>query len=216
MAALGMLGKLGDLAEATRHTLLAALPAAKAGRPGSRRGVAARAARRRSTAALGVVALAAGAIGVVATRSPGYPTQRVEPNDGAVWVTNDRVGLFGRLNGPARALDTALAPVDKTQNHQLDVLQAGATVVARDRVAGRLAPIDVRSGQLLKDRAIPSPPTGSAPRTNQRLRSGSLPAWASRLAARQPRWARTGWSIWSAAPDRWRRCGPTARPAGLP
>ena len=158
MAALGMLGKLGDLAEATRHTLLAALPAAKAGRPGSRRGVAARAARRRSTAALGVVALAAGAIGVVATRSPGYPTQRVEPNDGAVWVTNDRVGLFGRLNGPARALDTALAPVDKTQNHQLDVLQAGATVVARDRVAGRLAPIDVRSGQLLKDRAIPSPP----------------------------------------------------------
>ena len=57
-----------------------------------------------------------------------------------------------------RDRDTALAPVDKTQNHQLDVLQAGATVVARDRVAGRLAPIDVRSGQLLKDRAIPSPP----------------------------------------------------------
>lgn len=129
---------------------------------GPRRPARQRVARRRAVAAATIVAVGCGGVVALATRSPGYPTQHVEANAGAVWVTNDRAGLFGRINAPARALDAAFAPVDRSvETHQLDVLQSDGAVVARDRVVGRLAPVDVRTGQLVRERAVSAPDTVS-------------------------------------------------------
>ncbi|MBM6404909.1 hypothetical protein JQN72_11715 [Phycicoccus sp. CSK15P-2] len=111
-------------------------------------------------AAATVLALGAGAMGWAVTRSPGYTTDHVEANDGTLWVTNDRVGLFGRLNAPAAHLDAAFAPgEDTSQTYQLDVVQSGSAVLTRDRVTGRVAPVDVRAGTLVTDRAVTLPPT---------------------------------------------------------
>ncbi|GGL32752.1 fibronectin type III domain-containing protein [Phycicoccus endophyticus] len=107
-----------------------------------------------------VVALALGGYGWAATRSPGFPSNQLEPNDGTVWVTNDRVGLFGRLNAPAARLDAALAPgEDAAQTYQLDVVQSGSAVLARDRVTGRVTAVDVREGTLAPDRSVTVPAT---------------------------------------------------------
>ena len=111
--------------------------------------------RRRAVAGTAVVAVAAAGLTYAATRDPGYTTERVTPNDGAVWVTNDRGGLYGRLSKPSQSLDVAFSSVDTTvQTHQLDIIQAGATVVARDRVVGKLTPVDVRTGELVKDKSV--------------------------------------------------------------
>ena len=111
---------------------------------------------RTGTVLATVVAVACGrAHFYAATRDPGYTTERVTPNDGAVWVTNDRGGLYGRLSKPSQSLDVAFSSVDTTvQTHQLDIIQAGATVVARDRVVGKLTPVDVRTGELVKDKSV--------------------------------------------------------------
>lgn len=94
----------------------------------------------------------------MAFRSPGNTTEHVDPNDGTVWVTNDRAGLFGRLNTPAASLDAAFAPLDgQAQTYQLDILQSAGTVLARDRIASRLVPVDTQSGELVKDRAVVVP-----------------------------------------------------------
>ncbi len=106
-----------------------------------------------------VVAVAVGGFGWAATRSPGYPTQHLEANDGTLWVTNDRVGLFGRLNAPAAHLDAAFAPGEEpSQTYQLDVVQSGSSVLTRDRITGRVAAVDVRAGTLVTDRAVSVPP----------------------------------------------------------
>lgn len=106
------------------------------------------------------VAVAAAGVGAAALRSPGYSTETVEPTDGAVWVTNDRTGYVGRLNKPAAGLDAALPAADvASSTHQLDMVQAGTTVVARDRVGARLIPVDVRKGQLVGDKSIPLQPS---------------------------------------------------------
>lgn len=113
--------------------------------------------RRPSKAVVSVlaVAVAATGVGVAAAQSDGYSIEAVEPTDGAVWVTNDRTGFVGRLNKPAHGLDAALPAADSdSDTHQLDMIQAGATVVARDRVGARLIPVDVRKGQLVSDKSI--------------------------------------------------------------
>lgn len=110
---------------------------------------------------LAAVLVISGAV-VLATRDPGYPVHRVDAADGSVWVTNDRLGIFGRVSTPARALDAALIPTARGgRTHQLDLVQAGSTVLARDRILGRLTPVDVRTGALLEDRGV-SVPAGAA------------------------------------------------------
>ncbi|QIM19967.1 fibronectin type III domain-containing protein [Phycicoccus sp. HDW14] len=105
-----------------------------------------------------VLALVAGGYGYAATRSPGYTTDHLEANDGTLWVTNDRGGLFGRLNAPAAHLDAAFAPGDdRSPTYQLDVVQSGSSVLTRDRISGKVAPVDVRAGTLLTDRSAEIP-----------------------------------------------------------
>ncbi|QKE83755.1 fibronectin type III domain-containing protein [Arthrobacter sp. NEB 688] len=105
-----------------------------------------------------VVALVLGGYGWAATQSDGYPTDHPEANDGTLWVTNDRSGLFGRLNGPAARLDAAFPPADESnQGYALDVVQSGSSVLTRDRSSGRVTPVDVQAGALVTDRAVELP-----------------------------------------------------------
>lgn len=116
--------------------------------------------RGRRGLALGASALLVAGIGTAAVRSPGYDRQQVAPNDGTVWVTNDRTGFVGRLNAPAGALDAVLQVDPSAHTHQLDVVQGGSTTLARDRVAARLTPIDQRTGALVADKAVAVPSSG--------------------------------------------------------
>lgn len=113
---------------------------------------------RRQIAVTTVVAFGLGALAYVATTSPGYSPERVEPNDGAVWVTNDVSGHFGRLSTASLSLDTAFPALDAAaRGHQLDVLQSGRTVLAWDRAAGQVTPVDVLSGTLVQDHTVNLP-----------------------------------------------------------
>jgi hypothetical protein len=77
----------------------------------------------------------------------GFPVRHVDLNDGGIWVTSDKDGLFGRLNRPAGSLDAVFYPPGGAHTtYALDVLQAGSAVVAWDRGAGKLFPVDVRRG----------------------------------------------------------------------
>ncbi|GAB1510985.1 Ig-like domain-containing protein [Actinophytocola sp. KF-1] len=102
--------------------------------------------------------VAAGVLVTYALSSEGYPVRQVDLNDGGIWVTSDRDGLFGRLNKPAGSLDAAFYPPGGAQqSYQLDVAQDGAAVVARDRAAGTLLPVDVTRGVSLAEQAVPVP-----------------------------------------------------------
>ncbi|MCW2655893.1 MAG: hypothetical protein JWR06_86, partial [Jatrophihabitans sp.] len=88
--------------------------------------------------------------------SRGYQTRHVSLNDGGIWVTSDKDGLFGRLNKPAGSLDLALNPSGGAQSsYALDVRQQGAAVAAWDKGTGRLLPVNVTDGQVLTDQQIP-------------------------------------------------------------
>ncbi len=115
---------------------------------------------RTGTVVATVLAVALGGYGWAATHSPGYTADHLEANDGTLWVTNERLGLFGRLNAPAAHLDAAFPPGEEpSQTYQLDVVQSGSAVLTRDRVTGRVAPVDVRAGSLVTDRAVTVPVT---------------------------------------------------------
>ncbi|MFC3897724.1 Ig-like domain-containing protein [Lentzea rhizosphaerae] len=116
--------------------------------------------KHRTTLASGTVLVVAAALFVAyAFSSNGNPVRQVDLNDGGVWVTSDRDGLFGRLNKPVGSLDAAFNPPGGAQqNYQLDVVQDGAAVVARDRAGGKLYPVDVARSVTLGDHgsALPS------------------------------------------------------------
>jgi hypothetical protein len=69
---------------------------------------------RVTLASVGVVVIGAAALLVFALSSRGYRVRHVDLNDGGIWVTSNREGLFGRLNKPAGSLDAAMNPVAKT------------------------------------------------------------------------------------------------------
>ncbi|MBM6399868.1 Ig-like domain-containing protein [Phycicoccus sonneratiae] len=129
----------------------------------TRRGHAARRGPRRPRTGVvvaTVLAVVLGGYGYAATRSPGYTSDHLEANDGTLWVTNDRGGLFGRLNAPAAHLDAAFVPgEERGPSYQLDVVQSGSSVLTRDRVTGKVAPVDVRAGTLVTDRTVAVPPS---------------------------------------------------------
>ncbi|USX52265.1 Ig-like domain-containing protein [Lentzea sp. HUAS12] len=118
--------------------------------------------RHRTTLASGtVLVLAAASLVAYALTSTGNPVRQVDLNDGGVWVTSDRDGLFGRLNKPVGSLDAAFNPPGGAQqNYQLDVVQDAAAVVARDRAGGKLYPVDVARSVTVQDRGLALPSGG--------------------------------------------------------
>jgi hypothetical protein len=113
--------------------------------------------RHRTALASGVVLVVGAATLVVfALSADGYAVRHVDLNDGGIWVTSDTDGLFGRLNRPAGALDAAFYPPGGAQSaYQLDVFQDDAAVVAWDRGAGKLFPVDVDRAVAAGEQAVP-------------------------------------------------------------
>ncbi|MFF5230419.1 Ig-like domain-containing protein [Dactylosporangium sp. NPDC000521] len=117
-----------------------------------------RAARRRWTELASALVIGGGSLILVvsAVLATGFPVRRVELNDGGIWVTSDKDGLFGRLNKPAGSLDAALYPPGGAQQaYALDVVQDGKAVAAWDKGTGRLIPVDVERGVTVGDRGVP-------------------------------------------------------------
>jgi len=75
-----------------------------------------------SSAALAIVALV---LTGFALRYPGLSSSDVEVSNGGVWVTNEQLGLLGRLNVDVGELDARLS----STGQDLDILQSGYTVI---------------------------------------------------------------------------------------
>ena len=75
-----------------------------------------------SSAVLAVVALV---LTGFALRYPGLSSSDVEVSNGGVWVTNEQLGLLGRLNVDAGELDARLS----STGQDLDIIQSGYTVL---------------------------------------------------------------------------------------
>ncbi|WP_018682475.1 Ig-like domain-containing protein [Actinokineospora enzanensis] len=105
-----------------------------------------------------MLAIGASALVTFALSSTGYPVRQVDLDDGGIWVTSDRDGLFGRLNKPAGTLDAAFYPPGGAQQaYQLDIVQDGAAVAARDETTGRLFPVDVARAVALPEQGLTIP-----------------------------------------------------------
>ncbi|MFD4676446.1 Ig-like domain-containing protein [Lentzea sp. NPDC058450] len=142
--------------------------------------------KHRTTIASGMVlVLAAASLVAYAFTSTGNPVRQVDLNDGGVWVTSDRDGLFGRLNKPVGSLDAAFNPPGGAQRtYQLDVVQDAAAVVARDRAGGKLYPVDVSRAITLGDHGAVLPSGGQvalAGGTLAVLDPGAGKVWATRV-----------------------------------
>jgi len=108
--------------------------------------------KRRWTQVLSGIVLTLGAVAMVisAVTASGFPVRHVELNDGGIWVTSDADGLFGRINRPAGSIDAVFSPPGGAHvSYSLDVLQDGSAVLAWDRGAGQLYPVDVNRGVTL-------------------------------------------------------------------
>jgi hypothetical protein len=104
-----------------------------------------------STAALSI---AAAAVIVMAITSSGFPVNHVTANDGGVWLTNDNPGsgfrgTFGELDVPAGQLAYAFGDPGSAPRptYDLGVLQHGSTVLAIDRGAGIVYPVNSMTGK---------------------------------------------------------------------
>lgn len=142
--------------------------------------------KHRTTLASGtVLVLAAASLVAYAFTSNGNPVRQVDLNDGGVWVTSDRDGLFGRLNKPVGSLDAAFNPPGGArQNYQLDILQDAVAVVARDRAGGKLYPVDVSRSVTLGDHGLALPSGGQvalAGGTLALLDPAAGKVWATRV-----------------------------------
>ncbi len=113
---------------------------------------------RAGVAAAVVLSLALGAVIAFALSSNGYPARHVDLNDGGIWVTDNSLDLFGRFDKPIAQLDTGFGPPGGAQvSASLDIVQDGATVLARDDAAGRVYPVDVSLGTLVSGDAVDIP-----------------------------------------------------------
>lgn len=74
-----------------------------------------------------------------AVSADGFETHKAELNDGGIWVTNNKDGLFGRINKPIDQADAAML-AEEDQN--LDILQQGAAVVGVNHSEHLLTAID--------------------------------------------------------------------------
>ncbi|GAA2394891.1 fibronectin type III [Catellatospora methionotrophica] len=116
--------------------------------------------RGRWPSLVSTVVLVAGLAALVlsAIHAEGFPVRHVELNDGGIWVTSDKDGLFGRLNRPAASLDAVFYPPGGAHpTYALDVLQDGSAVVAWDRTEGKVFPVDVARGVTVGSQGLPVP-----------------------------------------------------------
>jgi hypothetical protein len=115
------------------------------------------------------VAAVVSLVAALAVNATGQKVERVEANNAALWVTNDKAGVYGRFNKASSFLENSLYPGEAGVAGSLDVLQDRDTVVVRDLDAGTLVPVDSMTSTNGKDAAVGVSATAKAD-----LRGGTL------------------------------------------
>lgn len=114
---------------------------------------------RVALASSAALVLATGAVVGYAITADGYQTHRAQLNDGGIWVTNGKDGLYGRVNKPINQLDAAI--LADREDLSLDVIQEGAAVIGLDRRSSTAQIIDPATGAFADGPAISVPTAGS-------------------------------------------------------
>jgi large repetitive protein len=119
--------------------------------------------RSRLTSTTTLVAATA-AVVVMAVTVTGVPVSHVAANDGGVWLVNDTVpGSFGEFNVPIKQLSATVPATSTPQSaYSLDVLQAGATVIAIDYSNQKVYPVNVATTAPDKADGVAFPTGGIA------------------------------------------------------
>jgi hypothetical protein len=84
--------------------------------------------------------------------SDGYDAQRVDLDDGSVWVVNSAQQAIGRANTAVLELDSVV----DSRSEDIDVLQAGSTVLLADRGASRLDVVDDATSEVVDTAPMPA------------------------------------------------------------
>lgn len=92
------------------------------------------------------------AIATMAFTYEGFPTTKVDLNDGGVWITKTSNLLVGHFNNESTVLDGGL----RTTSEDYDILQAATNVVVVDDNASTITAIDPARVSLGDSSAIPS------------------------------------------------------------
>ncbi len=95
--------------------------------------------------------LVAALIATVAVVSNGYPAQRLDLGDGAVWVANSGQQAIGRVATEVLELNTVV----ETEGDDLQVLQRGETVLLFDRAESTIEIVDPATSEVVDSIALP-------------------------------------------------------------
>jgi len=97
-------------------------------------------------------AVVAAVIATIAIISPGFEVQRLDLNDGSVWVANGEQRSVGRANLQVGALDTVV----EAEGADLRLVQSASDVVVVDRANATAEIIDVARAEVVE--SVPLPP----------------------------------------------------------
>jgi len=114
---------------------------------------------RRSTLITGVGAsLVAALVATLAIIAPGFETQRVDLDDGSLWVASGERQTVGRANLQIGLLDSVV----ESGGSQLDILQDDDDVIVVDAVNATADILDVARAEVRE--SVPLPPDGASVR----------------------------------------------------
>ena len=91
-------------------------------------------------------------VATVAIVSTGYTAQRLDLNDGSVWVANGSSQVIGRANTQILALNTVVA----SSGDDIQTIQRGSTVLLFDRTDSKVDIVDPATSKVLD--SVPLPP----------------------------------------------------------
>ena len=91
-------------------------------------------------------------VATVAIVSTGYTAQRLDLNDGSVWVANGARQVIGRANTQVLALNTVVT----SSGTDIQTIQRGATVLLFDRTDNKVDIVDPATSKVID--SVPLPP----------------------------------------------------------
>ncbi|QNA91676.1 hypothetical protein [Microbacterium sp. Se63.02b] len=109
-------------------------------------------ARPKTLASAAGVTVGVIAITTMAFTYEGFPTTKVDLNDGGVWITKSSSLLVGHFNNESTILDGGL----RTTSENYDILQAAANVLVVDQSASTVTAVDPARVSLGDSTVIPS------------------------------------------------------------
>ena len=118
--------------------------------------------RRLGVASVAVLAIVAGLFTWFALNAQGETVRKADLNDGGVWVSNNVISSFGRLNKPAQQLDAGVALAQDASGSGLDVLQDGGAVLGIDAASNQATPVNASAAVLAASAALTLPKPAAA------------------------------------------------------